>query len=385
MEAVLAAIVPAAVIAFGLTPAIRRLAVRWGAVDRPRPGHMHRRPVPYLGGLGMVAAFCASLLIYVHPGLLFFLHLHAPQDGETIVGILQGGLIVATVGAVDDLGEFWACRIPWLADAERHGLRPGVKLAGQVLAAVVLCAHGVLIYGMMDPFRPVTPTWLPFGWAAYPLTVFWVVAICNALNLVDGLDGLAAGIACIASGTLLLVALLSGDTGAAIVLCAALLGTSLGFLPWNFYPARIFMGDAGAMFLGFGLAATSVVGPLKGATLVALSVPVLAIGLPVLDTVLAVLRRWRAGRLVGTRDNAHVHNRLVDLGLGHRDTVLALYVISGWLGISALAIDKVGPGAGTLILLFVVGSVALGARLAGVLPQRPARAKPSRHKTSLRA
>lgn len=344
------------------TPLVRRLAVRVGAIDRPGAGHIHRRPIPLLGGVGIAVAFALSIAV------LLFAHLD-PQDRPAMIGVLVGGLLVLAVGVVDDTGEFWAPRLPWLADAERRGLRPVVKLLGQVLAASTLLPFGVVIHGMQNPFST-SLDWISFGWAAYPLTVFWVVAICNAVNLVDGLDGLAAGIASIASATLLVVALLAGDMAGAALLCAALLGAALGFLPWNFHPARIFMGDAGALFLGFALGAVSVAGPLKSTTLVALSVPALAIGLPVLDTVLAIVRRWGAGRMVGTRDHAHVHHRLMAMGLSHRDAVLALYVVSGWLGISALAVAAVGPLFGGFILLFVILSVVLGARLAGVLPRR---------------
>ncbi len=367
MGALVTAFLPAAIVAFCTTPIIRRLAVRVGALDRPGVGHNHRNAVPYLGGVGIVAAFCVGLLILLYVD-------HDPQDRAAMYGILLGGVMVAVVGVIDDTGAFWATRLPWLADADRRGLRPVFKLAGQTLAAVILCHYHVVIYGMQNPFRPNTPDWISFGWAAYPLTIFWVVAISNAVNLVDGLDGLATGISSIAAATLLVVALLSGNMVGAALLCAVLLGACLGFLPWNFHPARIFMGDAGALFLGFALGAVSVVGPLKSATVVALSVPALAIGLPVLDTVLAIVRRWGAGTMVGARDQAHVHHRLLDLGLSHRDAVLALYVISGWLGISALAVERVGPLLGAGILVFVIVSLTLGARLAGVLPQR--RAKP---------
>jgi len=377
MGTLLMAFLPAVIVALAVTPAVRRLALRVGAIDRPGAGHIHRRAVPYLGGIGIAAAFTAALLV------LLLVH-RDPQDRSAMTGILLGGLIVAVIGVIDDTGEFWASRLPWLADAEGRGLRPAVKLSGQVLAAAVLCPFGVVIYGIQNPFTPATPDWIGFGWAAYPLTVFWVVAICNAVNLVDGLDGLAAGISSIAAGTLLVVALLAGNMVGTALLCAALLGASLGFLPWNFHPARIFMGDAGALFLGFALGAVSVVGPLKSATIVALSVPALAIGLPVLDTVLAIVRRWGAGRMVGTRDHAHVHHRLLAMGLSHRDAVLALYVISGWLGISALAVERVGPLFGAIIVLFVVFSVAMGARLAGVLPRRRRAPSPERQ-TSFQA
>lgn len=378
MDTFVAAFVAAVVVALAATPAVRRLALHVGAIDRPGVGHIHHRPVPYLGGVAIFLAFAAALtvLLLIDPNA---------QDQSAMHGVLLGGLIVVVLGVIDDLGPFWSARLPWLADAEGRGLRPAIKLGGQVAAAVVLCLYGVVIFGIQNPLLPHKPEWISFGWAAYPLTVFWVVAITNGVNLVDGLDGLAAGISSIAAVTLMVVALLAGNMLIAALLCAALLGACLGFLPWNFHPARIFMGDAGALFLGFALGAASVVGPLKSATLVALSVPALAIGLPVLDTVLAIVRRWGAGRMVGTRDHAHVHHRLLDLGLSHRDAVLALYVISGWLGISALAVERVGPLFGAIIVLFVVGSITMGARLAGILPRRRRVAPVRERESSLQA
>jgi len=345
--------------ALALTPLLRRLALRLGAVAHPGPGHIHRRPVAYLGGVGIFAGFVlgvAALFLFGAP--------FVGGDGGRIKGLLEGGLLILALGVLDDLGPLWARRAPFLADAEGRGMRPAVKLAGQVGAALILCAHGATIVDMHVPFSRDVCAYFAFGWAAWPLTVLWVVAVTNAVNLVDGLDGLAAGVSGISAATLLAVAL-GAHMWAAAWASAALLGGCLGFLPFNFHPARIFMGDAGALFLGFALSAIAVIGPLKGPTTVTLAVPALAVGLPVIDTVMAIVRRWRGGQMVGTRDEAHVHHRLLRLGLSHRDAVLALYAVSGWLGVSAIAVENLTPLIGGLVLLFVVATAVLAARLAG--------------------
>jgi UDP-GlcNAc:undecaprenyl-phosphate GlcNAc-1-phosphate transferase len=347
-------------VALVLTPAVRRLALRVGAVDHPGSDRIHRQPVPFLGGLALLAGLALGLAVVLGLGGL------PAAEALRLRGLLLGGLAITVVGVVDDLGTLWARRFPGLADADGRGLRPVVKLAGQIGAALVLCVHGVTIAGVHVPLSRDPCSWVGFApWASWPLTVLWVVTITNAVNLIDGLDGLAAGVSAISAATLLVLALLMRMDAAALA-AGVLLAACLGFLPFNFHPARIFMGDAGALLLGFALSGISVVGPMKGSTVITLAVPVLALGLPVFDTLMAVVRRWRSGRLVGTRDRSHVHHRLLDLGLSHRDAVLSLYVVSGWLGISALAVESVAPALGLVILGFVVASAALGARLAGV-------------------
>lgn len=361
--------VVALVLAFGgaaaFTPLMRKVALRFGALSYPAEGHVHSKPTPYLGGVGIFGGFALGLgaLLVLGGGL-------AASDRTKLLGVLIAGSVIVALGVLDDLGSRWAPRFPAFADADKRGMRPVVKVVGEVGAALILCATGVSIAGVHVPFSHDPCSWMAFGpWTAWPLTVIWVVAITNAVNLIDGLDGLAAGVSSISAGTLLVVALMAGWWPAAL-LAGVLLGSCLGFLPFNFHPARIFMGDAGALFLGFMLSAVSVVGPMKGPTVLTLAVPALALGLPVFDTVMAILRRWRSGRLMGTRDQAHIHHRLLALGLSHRDAVLALYVVSGWLGVSALAVESLTPQLGLAILVFVVISGALVARLVGVVGHR---------------
>lgn len=345
-------------IAFALTPAVRRVALRIGAVDVPGARSVHVRAVPFLGGVAIYVAFAAALL--AARGL------HDPE----IWGILLGGLVIVATGLVDDAGHLWSRRLPWLADREGRGLRPLVKLIPQIGAGVVLFVYGVRISFIQNPFGG--GYWYLPMFGIFLVTVLWVVAITNALNFIDGIDGLAAGVSSISAATLLVVSLeFRGSVSTdAVLMSAVLLASSLGFLPWNFYPARIFMGDAGALFLGYALAAVSIVGPLKTATIVSLAVPALALGVPVLDTLLAIVRRWRARQLPGVADHAHLHHRLLELGLSQRDAVLVLYVASGWLGLAAVTVARAGATVGLAVLGLVAASAIVLSRVLHLVGRR---------------
>ncbi|PZN06464.1 MAG: undecaprenyl-phosphate alpha-N-acetylglucosaminyl 1-phosphate transferase, partial [Bacillota bacterium] len=241
------------------------------------------------------------------------------------------------------------------------------KFLGQLAAAVILVAFGTRIDFVTNPLGGM----IYVGWWGIPLTILWIVALTNSLNFIDGLDGLAAGIAAIACIPLLVIAQ-QRDATAVVLLTACLLGASLGFLPFNFNPARVFMGDTGAMFLGYMLAAIAVEGALKGATAIALSIPLLTLGLPVFDTACAVIRRGRHGRPIYQADAGHVHHRLLQLGLSHRQAVLVLYGVSGLLGAGALVLWRVPAGAATVGLIVVGGLLALWARRLRIFDDQPA-------------
>ncbi len=317
-----------------ITPLIRRLALRLDCLDRPVDRSTHILPVPYLGGVAIYLTFLLTYLI------------SSVRDPSLRGVLIAGGFIVA-VGVIDDL----------------YRLPPWGKLLGQIAAALILVSYGIQIEKVTHPWGG----FIYFGSWSTPVTVIWVLAFTNALNLIDGLDGLAAGVAVIASITFFFVAVQTGQPPVALYLTAAVAGAGLGFLPYNFHPARIFMGDAGSMFLGFVLAAVAIAGTLKSTATIALGIPVLALGLPLMDTAYAIIRRWRNGQAVFEADRGHLHHRLMYMGLNHRETVLIMYCISGWMGISALALANLRPGPGLGVLTFAFVSLYFGAKKSGMM------------------
>jgi UDP-GlcNAc:undecaprenyl-phosphate GlcNAc-1-phosphate transferase len=302
----LAAFGLAAVATCFATPAVMRLAIAAGAVDRPGGRRVHDKPVPTWGGLAIVFGFLLSVGVcrLLFPDLFSRL-----SRGEATV-LLAGIALICLLGGVDD----------------RLQVRAKVKLAWQILAAALLVWGGVAIYGVSNPFRSGETVAVPWLLAA-PLTVLWVVAVTNAINLIDGLDGLAAGVSAIACGTLSLIAAGRGQAEVAL-LAAALSGAAAGFLPWNFNPARVFMGDLGAYFLGYVIAAITVMGAFKMAASIAIFVPLLVLAVPLLDTGLSALRRYRRGQPIFRADRYHLHHQLLALGLSQRQIVSLIYSIT---------------------------------------------------------
>ena len=323
----------AAVIAYLLTPAVWRLAVRTGAIDRPdaKPGsrHIHDTPTPRLGGLAIFAGFTVAIAVAAFVS-------HTPI-WEHLRELWCGALIIVVVGVADDYFE----------------LPAKLKLAGQILAATVFVAMGNVVDWISNPWaHGPFPGMSYIGYWGVPLTIFWLVGITNTMNLIDGLDGLAAGVGGIASVTLMLVAWQEGQYYVTII-TAAIAGAALGFLPYNFYPAHIFMGDTGSMLLGFVLGAVAIQGTLKSATTIALAVPLLALGLPILDTSLAIIRRFVHGQSIFQADKGHLHHRLLALGLSQRQAVIILYFVSGCFGLSGVALADVSSRLVAITLLLV--------------------------------
>lgn len=326
----------ALLVAYALTPLVRRLAMRVGALDKPVERSMHSEPKPYLGGVAIYLAFVVASVAFVG------------WQVPLVRGVVLGGGLILVFGAIDDVLR----------------LSAKVKLLGQILAAMLLVmGYGVRVDFLTNPFGG----YIYLAHWAVPLSVLWVVAVVNVVNLADGLDGLAAGISSIASLTLLFVGLSQHSSLSILLMTAALAGAALGFLPHNFNPAKIFMGDAGAMFLGYVLAAVSVQGTLKSAAGLALAIPVLALGLPIFDTAFAIVRRAANGQKVYEADKGHLHHRLMQLGLSHRDTVLVMYAVSAWLGASAIAIAEMTFFPALILMLVITVSLVLGARRLGVL------------------
>jgi UDP-GlcNAc:undecaprenyl-phosphate/decaprenyl-phosphate GlcNAc-1-phosphate transferase len=315
-----------------LTPAVGGMARILGVVDRPEQRRLNRRPIPRLGGL-------AIFLGIVVPALAFL------RLGDEMRGILIGAGVACVVGAVDDF----------------RGLAPLPKLAGQVLAASIAVSFGVWIDHFTLPFLGAVD--LP-EWVGGPLTVFWIVAVMNMVNFLDGLDGLAAGVCAISGGTFAVLALSLNRVDAAI-LSAIVAGACVGFLRHNFFPARIFMGDSGALVLGFTLATVSVSGLLKTASAVVLFAPLVVLAIPILDTSFVVARRLKYGQSPFAPDQAHLHFRFLRRGFSQRRAALTMWAWAGTLAAVALATRFIPLRAGgewhlpETIAYAVVGLVAL--------------------------
>ena len=309
----------AAVITTSLVPVVRATGMRFGLTDKPDPRKQHSTPMVRLGGVAMVLGFGLALTaIWLMGGF----GLLAPARDQLIWSTLAGSLCFFLIGLADDL----------------FALSPWPRLAGQVLVSSVIWSEGVRIGAIDLPWLSATgtPIVLPDSLSLIA-TVIWLVGITNAINWLDGLDGLAAGVAGIAAVGLVSVSF-SLHQVAAGFLAAALAGSCLGFLRHNFNPARIFMGDGGSYFLGFSLAAVSIVGPAKGLTTVSLLLPLLILSLPLADMSAVIMGRLREGRSPFHPDRRHLHHRLLRAGFSHRRTVLLIYVFTQWLAALALVV-----------------------------------------------
>jgi UDP-GlcNAc:undecaprenyl-phosphate GlcNAc-1-phosphate transferase len=340
-----------AALAMCLVPVVSRLAKKYRLVDAPGPRKVHRTPIPRIGGI----AFVVPTLAFVFP--IFFLDnrvglsFHEEQTKFTVL-LLAAGFIFA-VGFLDDLRSV-----------------PGrIKLLCLVVASLAICASGATL----SSFSLGTRFEIHTGWAAWPLTVFWIVAITVCMNLIDGLDGLAGGIAAMVCGLIALLAFRT-EQPAMAVLMLALLGSVTGFLFFNFHPAKIFMGDGGSMFLGFMIGAGSIVCQSKTPTFVGLAVPFLALGVPVFDTAFAIVRRRLLDRRsVFAPDRGHLHHRLLDLGLHHRTVVIVIYAITAInTSLGVFILTSQGKNmleflAGGVLLLFVMFACLHSNRPYGIL------------------
>ncbi len=326
----------AALVSYILTPYIKKLAFRIGAVDVPDNRKVHKLIMPRLGGLAISVAFLTAVLA----------SLELTAD---IVGILLGGCLITAVGILDD----------------KYQLPAKVKLAGQIAAAAVLPLFGIQIEWINNPFGG----YLYTDHLAVPLTIFWVISFTNVVNLMDGLDGLAAGVSAIASVTVILVAVHMGYYYVAVLTCA-LAGGIIGFLRYNFNPATIFMGDTGSMFIGYMLAAVSVYGAVKTAATVALIVPFIALALPIMDTAFAIMRRYSHGRPIFQPDKGHFHHRLLAMGMSQKKAVLVMYLISAVLGIVAVLWAELDGFYASVIIAVIITAVAVCAKRIGILNDR---------------
>ncbi len=317
------------VVTFTLTPFVKKLAFKIGAVDIPKDERrMHKKPTALMGGLAIFAGFVVASLIYV------------PMD-KPFRGILLGSIIIVIMGIFDDI----------------YALSAKLKFLIQIAAAAIPVASGVIVDIIRVPKFIDAYGYLGLGVFAVPLTIVWIVGVTNALNLLDGLDGLACGVSSISSLTLLCIALLVGEPEIAFA-TAALAGACFGFLPYNFNPAKLFMGDTGSLFLGYMLATLSVMGLFKGYAVISLAAPFLILGLPLFDTASAILRRAKNHRPIMSPDRGHLHHRLVDAGLSQKQAVIVIYALCAVLCLMAVLLIWTKAVTPLALLIVIVGFAA---------------------------
>jgi UDP-GlcNAc:undecaprenyl-phosphate/decaprenyl-phosphate GlcNAc-1-phosphate transferase len=289
-----------------ITPLVKKLAFKIGATDKPNQRKVHQKIMPRLGGLAIYISFIAGLLI---------LQPDAPYN----MAIILGSLIIIATGVLDDMIEISA----------------KVKLAGQLAAAaIVVVWGGVHVEFVNLPFGGM----LEFGMLSIPLTILWIVGITNAINLIDGLDGLAAGVSSIALITISGMAIIMGDPYV-VAIGSITLASTLGFLIYNFHPAKIFMGDTGALFLGYIISVLSLLG-FKNVTMISFIVPVIILGVPISDTFFAIIRRIVTKKPLSAPDKSHLHHCLLRLGYSHRQTVILIYAMAAFFGLTAVIFSQ---------------------------------------------
>ncbi|HIV85982.1 MAG TPA: undecaprenyl/decaprenyl-phosphate alpha-N-acetylglucosaminyl 1-phosphate transferase [Candidatus Monoglobus merdigallinarum] len=337
---VLLALIVAFLVAFSATPMVISLAHKVNAIDVPKdPRRIHKKPTPLMGGLAIFYGFIVSVICF------------GTIDRE-VMGILIGCVIVVTTGIIDDIKE----------------MKPIVKLLCQILAAAVVVYCDVRIEHFANPLSQ----WIggPYivldYWASCAVTIFWIVGICNAVNLIDGLDGLAVGVSSIASIAMLVLTILSQNLNVAII-SAAVAGAGFGFLPYNYNPAKIFMGDTGALFLGFILSCISIQGMLKMSAVITFAVPVLILGLPIFDTAFAIIRRVLTGHSPMQADRGHLHHRLLDMGFSQRRVVTILYTLTAVLCMTAVVISIKGYVRGLILICSVLVIILVSLKIMGEL------------------
>ena len=321
---------------FATTPLVRRFAFKIGAIDIPKDNRrMHKTPTPRIGGLAIIFGFTVATLCFAQPS-------------RQLYGTLAGAAIIAVMGVIDD------CK----------NLPAKLKFVIQIIAAlVVVFAGDIKIDVFTNPnFLSDNPYWVLPEWLSVTLTVIWIVFITNAVNFIDGLDGLAAGVSAIMSISLVFISIRVGEYSIAI-LGIALMGSCFGFLPFNFNPAKIFMGDTGSTFLGFMLATLSIQGVFKSYAVISFAVPLLILGLPLFDALFAMIRRILRGQSPMTADRGHLHHRLVDMGFSQKQTVFILYAISGVLGITAVLLAESGVLRALLLVICVLILLLIGSML----------------------
>ena len=331
---VLIAALAAAAISYVLTPLVKHCSVHFGFVDIPKDERrMHNNPIPTIGGLAIFTAFFLVVLV-------------TANLSRQLIGMLAGSMIIVLLGVVDD----------------KYDLDAKFKFLIQILAAVIPVSQGCVIRYISNPLPIQDYPYLPLRLMAIPCTIIWIVALTNAVNFIDGLDGLSVGICSISCLSMGVIAMALGQSSEALIL-GALLGACLGFLPYNLSPAKIFMGDTGATFLGFMLGCMSVSGLFKVYTVISFAVPILVLGVPLFDICFAFFRRIWHHVSPMQADRSHIHHRLIDMGFNQRQSVSILYLVASLLGLLAVFASTTGAGKALMVLLAVA---AIGSPLASV-------------------
>lgn len=347
-----AAAVLAIIISLLVTPWVKRLAIRVNAMDVPDKRKVHQGLMPRMGGLAVFISFAVTALI-------------TRPLTPAMAGLLLGGLVIIIIGIMDDI----------------KGLSPKQKLVGQIIASLAVIPFGIQVDFITNPFGGM----IALGVFAIPVTAFWIISVTNAVNLIDGLDGLAGGTSMIAALTIAAVAWKQGliDGGSVVHTDVAFLGlilacAVLGFLRYNFFPAKIFLGDTGSMFLGYCLAVLAVMGLTKSAAAISVFVPIVILGIPLLDTFFAIVRRSLNGKRIFQPDKEHLHHRLMAMGLSHRQTVLVIYGISAVLGGSAYVLNIITTDHAVLLMAALSLIIIIGANKVGVTGSKaPVKSKQS--------
>lgn len=331
---VLLAFIVSGVLSFAMTPLAKKIAFFVGAIDIPTDARrMHKSPIPRLGGLAIFAGFIITFFLF-------------GERSVTFLSIILGAGVIVILGFFDDI----------------FALSAKIKFTVQLLAATIPVIYGVRIESFSNPNFLSENPYIYLGVLSVPITIIWIVGITNAVNLVDGLDGLAVGVSSIASLTVLAIGLLVGEPSVAIIM-ACLAGACVGFMPYNINPAKMFMGDTGAMFLGFILATVSVQGLFKFYAVISFAVPFLILALPIFDTGFAIIRRILTGKSPMSPDRGHVHHRLIDMGFNQKQTVAILYGISAILGLTAVLLTSSGELKAIFLLLAIIIAMVIGMRI----------------------
>lgn len=341
------AFILAFVVTFVTTPYTIKIAKKVGAVDIPKDERrMHKKSMPKFGGPAVIIGFLVSaiyLLIVLsleHSINLF----NVDQYGKKLLGFLLGILVIAVFCIVDDIKT----------------IKPITKLIGQLLGAIIVVASGIRIEGITLPFFNFPEI---HQITSIIITLIWIIIVTNAINLIDGLDGLSSGISVISAVSLMIIFVLNGSSMVSVILITALAGALVGFLPFNFAPAKTFIGDTGSNFLGFALAIISILGSAKTYTAAVIVLPLIVLGLPIFDTMMAIIRRIIKGKslkAVFKADKGHLHHRIVARGFSQKQAVLILYGISAIFGIFAVILTDSGIWKALSFLLIVIVAIAVG-------------------------